>query len=87
MRLATAWLNEQWNKPSRTDYYLMRIAQRVHQQWNNKTVVGVDDQRVQFEMKKVVELTQEEKVARSKAIWKGGVKAAERLEERARHGN
>jgi hypothetical protein len=26
-RLRLAWLEKQWNEPSRTDYYLMRIAQ------------------------------------------------------------
>lgn len=30
-KVADAWLDEQWYCPSRSDYFLMRIAQRVQQ--------------------------------------------------------
>jgi hypothetical protein len=76
--LVLAWLREQWNRPSRTDHYLMLIAKRLAQQWS-KEAVTLDSQELKFEFKKVPvkkEPTQEDKVARSKAIWLGGLKAA-----------
>lgn len=76
--LAMAWLDAQWNEPSRTDYYLMRVAQRLQQQWSKKQV-SLKDQEIKFEFKKTVPLTREEKIARSKAIWMGGVEAAKKL--------
>ena len=46
-----AWLEDEWNRPSRTDYYLMRVAQRVHQTMvKNKAGVTVKDQRVEFDV-------------------------------------
>lgn len=30
-KIADAWLDEQWYSPSRSDHFLMRIAQRVQQ--------------------------------------------------------
>jgi hypothetical protein len=66
------WIERQWNKPSRTDYYLMRVAQRVQQQWSKKCVT-IEDQKLQIKITKVRELTKEEKIARSKAIWIGGI--------------
>jgi hypothetical protein len=72
--LAMAWLEEQWNKPSRTDYYLMRIAQRMHQQWSKKSV-SMEDQRITFTFGQKKGLSMEERVAKSKAAWMGGVKA------------
>lgn len=70
-RLALLWLDEQWNKPSRSDYYLMRVAQRVHQWSTSKT--SIKDQLIQFTTAKA--LTPEERVAQSKAVWMGGLEA------------
>lgn len=82
--IALAWLKEQWNKPSRTDHYLMRIAQRAHQ-WT-KGNSTLKDQIVNFEFKKIrsIPLTQEERVARSKAIWIGGVEASKAITSKGR---
>ena len=75
--IAMAWLNEQWNVPSRSDHYLMRIAQRITQQWSKKKT-SLKDQRVTFTLAqkdKRPDLTAEERIAHSKATWMGGVKA------------
>ncbi len=46
------WLAEQWNTPSRTDHYLMRVALRCHQAAlhgsSEAAKVTEDDQRVRF---------------------------------------
>jgi len=64
------WLEEQWNKPSRTDHYLMRIAQRVQQQWSKKPV-NLSDQLVKFARKTRREkpVDKAAQIARSKSIW------------------
>jgi hypothetical protein len=80
--LAMAWLSEQWNNPSRTDYYLMRIAQRV-QQWANPKAL-VKEQKVVFEQNPDKK-EETDSGSRSKAVWIGGVKAAAKI--RDRHGN
>ena len=70
------WIQEQWNKPTATHYYLMRIAQRVQQVLAGKQRdnITMDHQRVNFE-RKVVEklsstgLTKEEATRIAKARW------------------
>lgn len=49
----------------------MRIAQRIHQQWSKKAI-SLKDEEIKFVFKKVHKLTQEERIAQSKAIWMGG---------------
>ena len=78
--LAMAWLEEQWNKPSRSDYYLMRIAQRIQAQWSKKPAT-LKDQIIEFEQKKA-ESKPMDPVARSKAIWLGGLKAAQKAKDK-----
>ena len=78
LRIASAWMDLQWNEPSRSDYYLMRVAQRVHQQWNSKTTVEISDQEIEFTTKKVCQKTPEEehqeRVERSKSTWMSGLR-------------
>lgn len=67
-----AWLNNQWNEPSRTDYYLMQIAAWVA----GKAQVNVASFRLPFTFKKqeakLVKLESAEKtVERSKSRWFG----------------
>ena len=39
----------QWNRPSRTDYYLMRIAQRIQQVLRkNPNSIKLEQQKVEF---------------------------------------
>ncbi len=48
-RVWLAWLDMEWNRPSRTDHYLMRIAQRCHQGWvKHPGEVDLDAERVEF---------------------------------------
>ena len=86
--LVLTWLGDQWDKPSRSDHYLMRIAQRVNQWSNSKATLK--DQIIGFEKKKLVDpkTEMEARIARSKAVWIGGVEAAKKnLAERKLHGN
>ena len=69
--VAYAWLEKQWNEPSRTDFYLMRVAQRIHQQWS-KGQISLKDENIEFVFKKATKLSKEERIAQSKAIWMGG---------------
>jgi len=41
-----AWLSEEWNKPSRMEYYLMQIARFVHQ---SKKDLGLDGYKIPFD--------------------------------------
>jgi len=75
VRIIWAWMDDQWENPSRSDHYLMRIAQRVQQTWS-KEKISLEDQKISFKRKKA--LTQEEKIAQSKAAWRGGLAMAKR---------
>lgn len=82
------WIKEKWNKPDRTDYYLMRIAQRCQQiMRDDPGKVTIDHQKVDFVFKSKVpvKLTPEQKkqqLAIAKLRWKWalgiGVKHAKR---------
>ena len=72
--LAMAWLRKQWNEPSRSDYYLMRIAQRVQQQYSLRPI-SIEDQRVSHNFTTAAQ-SRKDRIARSKSVWIGGVKAA-----------
>lgn len=82
------WLEKQWNKPSRSDHYLMRVAQRVLQSQSTKPQkVDLDDQKVSFTLvkKKTEEETVEskkEKSKYSKSIWTGLVNYHKSLKDR-----
>ena len=73
------WLRERWNKPDRTDHYLMRIAQRIQQVlMDDPNKVSIDHQKIDFvfKSKAPVKLTPEEqqmRLAISKARWKAAV--------------
>ena len=81
--LVLEWLRQQLNVPRRSDYYAMRIAQRIHQQYSKKAV-SIKDQIVQFDVGTKQPLTMAERVARSKAVWLGGAEAAKKV--KAKHG-
>jgi len=69
------WLRDQWNKPNLTQYYLMRIAQRVQQsvvRQEDQNKITIDHQLLEFreqaeEPKKQEEL---EDVGPSKEVLK-----------------
>lgn len=77
-----AWLDEQWNRPARSDYYLMRVAQRVQQVLSRSpNSVGIDDQRVRFESEAAMRRASEDTAAatrRAKAGWAGLIRAVKR---------
>lgn len=43
-----AWLADQWNQPSRSDHYLMRIARHCHQALTTSRSVTEDEEKVVF---------------------------------------
>lgn len=80
------WLDEQWNNPSRSDYYMMQIAQAVARKGiRNPQDVTVGMFRLPFVMKKGEEEEKEKepsapppippfsRVEVSQAIWLGSV--------------
>jgi len=66
-----AWLNKQWNEPSRTDHYIMQNTAAIQtiQRMLSKGAKPTSDLKIPFVWKKQVKLSQEERVARSKAAW------------------
>ncbi len=66
------WLDDQWNRPSRSDHYLMQIAQRVEDVLRTEPVKRKDDYFVIPFVKKAPPkpLTREQAAALSKARWK-----------------
>lgn len=82
-RTHVRWLREQWNKPNRSDKYLMRVAQRVQQVLaKNSNNITIEQQEIEFEFKQVHVLTKEEqrkiKTKEQKSAWKsfaGGLSA------------
>jgi hypothetical protein len=76
--MALRWIKDQWNRPDQTHYYLMRIAQRIQQQWSKNTgQITLEGQRIRWNVDDAPKKTLEERVAESKAVWIGGVKAAQ----------
>ena len=73
-----AWLDEQWNQPSRSDYYLMQIAQSVHNQAlrSKPGTLGLKHFGLEFKPKTAKETTeQQQQVAKNKielhkAVWR-----------------
>lgn len=67
-----SWLDDQWNEPTRSDYYLMQIAQKV---------VGVlakqpelDTLKIPFEVAgKKKKISKEQATIWSKQRWLGGI--------------
>lgn len=69
------WLDQQWNEPSRTDNYLMQIAQEI------RRVLHKHPERVKLDLFKILfewrkrsvqpKITKEEATKRSKARWLG----------------
>ena len=68
------WLQDQWNVPARSDYLLMRIAQRIQQVLNKKArKVTLEQQDVDFtfDKKPTKVITPEEATKQSKRRWFG----------------
>lgn len=53
MRLWSLWLQEEWNRPSRTDNYLMQIAYLVHcGQVKEPGQLKIEDYEIKFRFRK-----------------------------------
>lgn len=71
------------DNPTLTDYLIMRVAQRVQQQWleaKDQAKVTLDDQRVHIQRKRTPLQTEgtsvrrtKPNVAASKSVWMAGV--------------
>ncbi len=74
MKARLEWLDQQWNKPDRTDHYLMSIVLAIRQILaKNPKAFKLDDQKINFEFKEVKPIEPEVKkqglLARAKAGW------------------
>lgn len=62
-----AWIEENWNDPDRSDYYLMQIAQEIRKVMSKKPKnIKLDHLKIKFGMK---EDLQKKQADRSKQIW------------------
>jgi hypothetical protein len=65
-----AWLEEQWNAPSRSDYYTMALITVVRQLLaKNPNSITIEKARLKFSSAKSIEQTREEADRKSKAYW------------------
>ena len=69
-RTWSAWLDEQWNEPDRTDYYLMQVAGYVSHVLSKKSW-KLDDFKINFKLgvPVVAKDEKQKKLERSKALW------------------
>lgn len=74
-RTRLAWLDEQWNQPSRNDQYLMQIAMEVRRVLSKKpNAIELDHFKLEFgttEVKPVLKLTRAQLAKQSIARWCG----------------
>lgn len=64
------WLNEEWERPSRSDNYLMQIAAEVRRVLSKKpNSIKLRDFLLKFKKQKPKELTLEEATKQSKRRW------------------
>lgn len=67
-----AWLKEEWNNPSRSDYYAMSTALRIVQKFNKEaSSVKLDDLKIPFGFKTVSLEPTEEVKPRDESWMKG----------------
>lgn len=60
---------QDWNKPSRSDHYLMLIAHRIQYLFSrSKTPASLEEQKIPFEIKKV-QANPKQASLWSKAFW------------------
>ncbi len=66
------WIKQGWNRPSRTDNYLMLLATRVQQVLaKDPNKVKMEANRLKFDLEGRPEKTPQEKAQESKAAWLG----------------
>ena len=66
------WLDEEWNRPEPSDYYLMQIAAEIRRVLSKKPRhIKMEDFKLEFaEAEHAPAATVEEAAARSKSKWK-----------------
>ena len=92
--IALAWMEDQLKVPTRTEYYLMRIAQRVHAQWS-KQAIQLDDElitdlsvRMKYhKYRSKQKVSKVDRMKRSKAIWMGAGAIGQQRAMEKRHGH
>jgi ADP-glucose pyrophosphorylase len=77
MRVTLAWLEMQWDRPSRTDWYLMQVAAEVRRGLVKKpNSVKTGDLKIKFVLSSkhsAPALTPEQQMMHSKHCWMGAV--------------
>lgn len=70
-----AYLESQWNRPNRTDNYLMQIAQEIRRVLSkNPGAIKADGFKLKFEVTEAEEpIPPQEKADRSRSVWLGSV--------------
>ncbi len=64
------WLDEEWDKPSRSDNYLMQIAMEVERVLSkNPNKIQMKSKLLKFVAPVVPNLNPEARLAQSKAVW------------------
>lgn len=75
MRVTLAWLEMQWDKPSRTDWYLMQIAAEVRRGLVKKpSSVKTENMKIKFLLdrkRSAAPPTSQEQMMMSKQCWLG----------------
>ena len=67
-----AWLDEQWDKPDRTDHYLMQLCMVVRQILSkNPKAIKLEHHELKFTRKVRKVLTKEQQAAASTSFWFG----------------
>lgn len=67
-----AWLDREWNEPSRTDHYLMQIAKYLDAIWRKLTKLGeLDSYKIPFGRKTVRDpkTEGERRAQQSRTMW------------------
>lgn len=77
MRVTLAWLEMQWDRPNRTDWYLMQIAAEVRRGLVKKpNSVKTENMRIRFVLsskRSTPALTPGQQMLASKQCWLGAV--------------
>ncbi len=69
-RTRLSWLQSEWSNPDRTDYYLMRVAQRVQQVLSSKpNKIKMEDQKLDFDFGLAKKKTSLETLKQTKNRW------------------
>jgi hypothetical protein len=76
LKIWLAWLDLQWNRPSRSDWYAMQIAFNIAcvrgMFAKSPPSFGLKDFTIEFGRKTAPPLSDEERLVRSKASWLAG---------------